>query len=157
MLFVIDDVFSTYDLYQLYNKYNNLKNPMEFKWVDLQQADLYIRELSSIASKLFDLSSIKGYELWSQYNSRTDWHYDKDEKVHSETGQYIYPPCSIIFYPHVDKDLVGGVFQTDTGIEVQPKTNRAIVMAPGVFHNVTKYTGERFSLLVNPWNRNVWE
>ncbi len=33
-----------------------------------------------------------------------------------------------------------------------PKTNRLIFLGPDVYHNVEKVTGERISILLNPWN-----
>ena len=157
MLFVIDDVFSTLNLYEIYNTYNNNKQQSPSTWVPNNQANFCVRELSSIASKVCNLSDAVGFEVWSHYNSRTGWHYDKNEKKYHETGVIEYPFCSIIYYPYVDVNLIGGIFQTEDGIEVKPRTNRAIIMSSGIKHNVTEFNGERFSLLINPWNRNILE
>ena len=37
--------------------------------------------------------------------------------------------------------------------KILPKTNRLVIFAPGIPHNVEDFTGERISMMVNPWNR----
>lgn len=155
MIFVGDDIFTDIELNEVYQKYNNHKSTIPLSWIGHDAADQYVQKLSSIASKFIEISTSTGFEVWSQYNTRTGWHYDKNEHKFNTTGELEYPLCSIIFYPYVDSDLIGGELHTDIGIKISPKTNRIIIMSPGVMHVVNDYKGERFSLLVNPWERNV--
>ncbi len=117
--------------------------------------DLYIR-LLVIASNYFDISAFVGYETWTHINSKpADWHQDKDERLIQIYDKLQFPLCTLVYYPFVDKDLKGGrvVFEDDT--TVVPKTNRLIIFGPGVWHSVEEYTGERFALIIGPWNKKI--
>ena len=48
--------------------------------------------------------------------------------------------------------MEGGELLLD-GDKILPKTNRLVIFAPGIPHNVEDFTGERISMMVNPWNR----
>ena len=104
-----------------------------------------------IAKQFYDLSSSVGYEFWTRLNRCVGgWHCDKDERLYDEQKIVSYPLCTIIYYPHVD--MKGGELLLGDD-KILPKTNRMVIFAPGIPHNVEDFTGERISMMVNPWNR----
>lgn len=110
----------------------------------------FISDCLKTVSKYYDLTSMIGCEMWCHYNTRTDWHYDKDEKLCQETGKIKAPLCSIVYYGAIN-NLIGGKFMTET-ISVMPKTNRLIIFSPNTHHSVEEYTGNRLAIALNPWN-----
>ncbi len=82
-----------------------------------------------------------------------DRHIDKDERLYKEEKKYAYPQCSAVYYPRVEK-MHGGEFFTDDA-RCFARTNRLLLLSPGVFHGVSAYTGTRISVGLNPWNRRV--
>lgn len=148
-LIVQDDILSDQDRQGVYDLFNNNKKSKQSAWIDKQDLPDCLKPLKELAEKEFDISSAVGFELWTHYNTKPDWHYDKDEYTSSTTGEIKTPLCSIAYYPYIDK-LTGGNFVTED-IIVTPVTNRTIIFSPGLYHGVQQYTGTRFSLLLNPW------
>lgn len=131
-------------------------------WFDLDTdhpcKDLYIR-LLGIASNYFDISAFIGYETWTHVNSRpggdgVGWHQDKDERLQLLRGITKFPICSLIYYPFVDENMVGGKLEFNDQ-SILPKTNMLVVFGPGIWHNVEGYTGERCSISIGPWNSKI--
>jgi hypothetical protein len=108
----------------------------------------YVR-LIDIARKEFGFMGYEGAELWTQINTRTREHYDKDERLAQSTGELSFPLCSIVYYAVV-KDLVGGELLVD-GVAIAPKSGRVVMFSSGLLHSVNPFTGRRTSVLLNPW------
>ena len=107
-----------------------------------------------LANSYFDLSSCTGYEFWIQNNRRPSRrHIDKDQQLLKEKGIYSFPLCSLIYYPLVE-NLEGGQLQVEDDI-ITPKTNRLVILSPGIRHYVREFTGNRISLLINPWDKTL--
>ena len=150
---VEDALYTDIDRLFIYNTYCNNNKSSSLRWIDKNDLPDCFKNLVKFASKEFDLSNVAGYELWTHYNTKPEWHYDKDEYLFHETGLMKFPICSIVYYPFVDS-LIGGKFITED-IAITPKTNRGITFSSGVYHNVEPYNGQRFSLLLNAWNYKI--
>ena len=109
--------------------------------------------LLEIGGKHIDISSAIGYETWIRINTRpAGWHCDQDDRMNLTQNKTSYPLCSMVYYPYVDDDLVGGRLEFEDGQIIIPKTNRLVVFGPGIRHNVQEnYIGDRISLALNPW------
>lgn len=148
-LTVKDNLLSEANRTEIYNRCNNHNTSKDPQWIDKQDLPEYFKEIVEFVGKEFDLSETAGFELWTHYNTKPDWHYDKDEFIYNETSQLSFPICSIVYYPLVN-NIKGGKLFTEN-IAIIPKTNRLVTFSPGVYHTVEEYTGERFSVLLNPW------
>lgn len=114
-------------------------------------------ELSNIlidaTKKYYNLDSCVGYEVWTHNNTRPSGrHSDKDDVYYSLTGKLKHPICTVVYYLHVDMFLDGGLLKLEQYGTMVPKENRIIIFGPGIFHEVEKFTGERVSVVLNPWN-----
>jgi hypothetical protein len=122
-------------------------------WFHKEQSHTYnkfCKVLLEECKKYYDLSNYIGYEFWTQNNTKpADWHVDKDEKAYEYTQQFILPICTIVYYPKVD-NLLGGILHLED-CSITPKTNRVVIFPPGIWHKVDDFSGERVSILVNPW------
>ena len=124
-------------------------------WYNLKDrhvhADLCL-SLLDITNRYYEISSCVGYEFWTRLNTCVEgWHYDKDERLSEDKKILSFPLCSIIYYPYV-RDLKGGQLYMEHDI-ITPKSNRMVIFAPGVFHNVEDFTGERIAMIINPWDK----
>jgi hypothetical protein len=156
MLIVIDDFLNQDQLEKMAAQYRATTNPNTMTWfggsfVELTEKDSYTALVLKEASKYFDLSSMVGCERWAHFNTRTDWHYDKDEK----NKELVHPLCSTVFYPIVE-DLVGGEFVTQDCV-IKPKQNRLIVFSSTILHKVEPFTGTRLAVAVAPWHYKLAE
>ena len=112
--------------------------------------------LLDIAKDYFDLSSAIGYETWIRMSTRPrDWHRDHDDRLEMTTGELKYPICTTCYYPYVADNVKDGRLCFENGTIVLPKTNRMVFFGPDVYHNVEPFTGERISILLNPWNERL--
>ena len=152
---VIDDVFDQDTTTRLYESVDNsTRNPFFYKLGESHFHDNFSYATLDVASHYFNLKTCIGYEFWTRLNRCVGgWHQDKDEKLYDKKGIESYPLCSIIYYVHV-KNMTGGelLLGTDT---ILPKSNRMVIFASGISHNVNEFTGERICLLVNPWDKIV--
>ena len=124
-----------------------------FAWDEEHRGRKYLMRLLDIAKDYFDLSSAIGYETWIRMSTRPrDWHRDHDDRLEMTTGELKYPICTTCYYPYVADDVKDGRLCFENGTIVLPKTNRMVFFGPDVYHNVEKFTGERISILLNPWN-----
>ena len=127
------------------------KDPFFYAMNSNHLYDNFCLAMINVASEFYDLSSSVGYEFWTRLNRcAAGWHRDKDERLYDEQKIVSYPLCTIIYYPHVD--MKGGELLLGDD-KILPKTNRMVIFAPGIPHNVEDFTGERISMMVNPWNR----
>ena len=149
MIVVLDDVLSEPDRKTIYEKYSNGEKSLTSVWVDKESTHSF-NLLLELAQKFFDIGSYSGFELWTHYGSKPEWHYDKDEFLYRRTGELKFPLCSILYYPFIGDNLIKGEFVTEN-LKITPITNRAIIFSPGIYHSVNEYVGERFSLILNPW------
>jgi hypothetical protein len=153
MLVVLDDVLDEAHRQAVVGFFSQSDEARSIKWEAGEAAGLEgnnspMALLLKEAGKYFDLSSMVGSEYWAHYGTRSDWHVDKDEKLHEETGEIRCPICSIVYY--ADINVEGGNFLTKTSM-VRPVTNRMLVFSPNILHCVEPYTGTRLSVAVNPW------
>ena len=108
-------------------------------------------QMLNVAGSFFDLSTCKGYEFWSHFNTRPrGWHIDQDEKLVSTTGQTRFPLCSVVYYVKV-KDLKGGKLHIEDDT-ITPKSNRMVIFSPNLNHCAEPFMGDRITLCVNPWS-----
>ena len=144
---IVDDVLTSQQARQIVQFYT--QNPDESNLIDwYTEPNDWQSDLMSLAQNYFDLSESVGFESWAHVKSHPDWHIDQDE-IAKAKGIIERPLCSIVYYPLVKLDE-GGQFMTETEI-IQPKTNRAIIFAPGVLHKVAEWKGSRVSVAINPW------
>lgn len=152
---IIDDCFELSTLLDFKNTLGDSNIPETwYKKKDNHLYSDYCNLLLSQCQDYYDLSDCVGYEFWTQNNTRpSDWHYDKDEDYFNQTGSFKFPICSIVYYLNVN-NLVGGLLHLEDCI-ILPKTNRMVIFPPGTVHYVEEFTGERTSILVNPWDYNL--
>tara|TARA_R100000084_G_C4616198_1_gene130655 strand:+ start:121 stop:618 length:498 start_codon:yes stop_codon:yes gene_type:complete len=135
----------------------------EGSWVDYSlDIDSYSWKILDIAGNYYDLSKIKGFEIWTHNNSKPaadengGWHYDKDEYRFGLNKILSFPVCSIIYYAKAH-NLRNGKLLIEDNIMITPKQNRLVIFGPGKKHYVQDFTGDRFSVNINPWNRLLEE
>lgn len=155
MLLVIDDYFTQPVQKQIADDFLIHKKSGDMQWFDctfdaISKDTAPLSSIINTASKLFDLSTMTGFEFWSNTSYLPGWHYDKDEGEFDLTGKNVFPLCSIVYYAHV-KDLVSGRFVTETE-KIVPKTNRLLIFSPGIYHTVEPFAGERIAIAINVWN-----
>ena len=149
---IIDNVLDSDSVSRLKESIDeSTRDPFFYMMSDRHLYDNFSLSMIEIAKQFYDLSSSVGYEFWTRLNRCVGgWHCDKDERLYDEQKIVSYPLCTIIYYPHVD--MKGGELLLGDD-KILPKTNRMVIFAPGVPHNVKDFTGERISMMVNPWNR----
>ena len=150
---IIDNVLDSDSVSRLKESIDeSTRDPFFYKMDDRHLYDNFSLSMIEIAKQFYDLSSFVGYEFWTRLNTCVSgWHHDKDERLYDEQKILSYPLCSIIYYPHVYNMKGGELLLGDD--KVSPKTNRMVIFAPGILHNVEEFTGERISMMVNPWSR----
>ena len=109
-----------------------------------------------------------GIEWWCNTNNDLDWHIDKDELEGRQSGRFVLPLLSTVFYPHVScaggELLVADNAPIANGhegplptfrsvISIPPVVNRLVLFSPGILHRINPFEGERYSLAVNIWER----
>tara|TARA_B100001996_G_C18603151_1_gene570680 strand:- start:649 stop:1134 length:486 start_codon:yes stop_codon:yes gene_type:complete len=152
---IIDDVFDSKSITSILDFVDDSSSIT--KWYDLKDGHVHhdlCLGLLDIANCHYDLSSCIGYEFWTRLSTCVEgWHYDKDERLSKDKKVVSFPLCSIVYYPYV-KNLKGGRLLLEDDI-ITPKSNRLVIFAPGIYHNVEEFTGERIAILLNPWDKNV--
>lgn len=129
-------------------------SPFKSKWYDVPKLPHQV-EILKAAAGFAKFDKYEGFEEWSHnphWLPLPDSHYDKNEELFQETGELSFPLCSCIFYLKVE-DLVGAdLFLEDIDELIVPRTNRLVLMQPGLLHKVTEYvSGTRVSININPW------
>jgi hypothetical protein len=131
----------------------------------------------NLAGSYYNLSTCGGYEFWIHHHTKPPtWHIDNDERRRDENNAMIFPLCSIVYYLQVE-NLMGGELKISHNNDVQlnstnavyeevrnncldnksddiivPKTNRMVMFSAGKFHMVNSFTGNRITLVINPWD-----
>ena len=171
---ILDDVFTKNQLHffkcQLLNSYKGeatdkpfvsmYKDSVNSGWFstdDPHDNSIVCDKLLSIAERYYsEIKDIRGYDFWAQYNTRPqEWHFDKDENAFLKYGIERFPICTIVYYLEVDLQE-GGTLIIEPGIKIEPQANRMVLMAPGAYHFVEKYAGERIGININPWCTKVY-
>jgi hypothetical protein len=127
-------------------------------WIDgnietIDNVKLPLQKILKIVNNHFDLSNMLGVECWSNINVHTGWHIDFDDMEMFKTKQLKTPICSIVYYVKIN-NLIGGNLITKTE-SYTPKTNDLVTFKPGLIHNVEKFSGERMSIAINPWEYKI--
>ena len=153
MIIIVDNVFNPKELEE-YKKF--IKSTKIHRWYHKDQIDKYSTKLIEIIDKYFNTLKVKGYEFWLHNNTRPTegWHYDKDEVRWERNHRLSVPMFTIVFYLKVD-NLTGGKIKLENGIEIQPRENRMIIFEKRIKHRVEEFTGERHSIIINPWDRKL--
>ena len=122
------------------------------KWYNYGDSPLH-EKILDVVRQQFDISNTIGYEMWC--NTRAvGWHYDHDEVKSKETNFFVYPPCAIVYYAEVHS-LVGGEFKTNSGVTIEPITNRLVCFSGDIYHGVMPYIGVRKAISMNPWDHKI--
>tara|TARA_Y100000816_G_C25839707_1_gene438888 strand:+ start:55 stop:558 length:504 start_codon:yes stop_codon:yes gene_type:complete len=152
---VIDDVLDYESVSKIHKSLDeSTKDPFFYMMDQNHLYDNFCLAMINIASKFYNLSSSVGYEFWTRLNTCVKgWHRDKDEKLFDEKNMLSFPLCTIIYYPHVD-NMKGGELLLGSD-KILPKTNRLVIFAAGIPHNVEDFTGNRTSMMVNPWAKVI--
>ena len=159
-IIIIDDFFE--DIKSLDKFKNSLKDfPAEGLWYNIDIPEKYTGDILNKASNYYNMNSAIGYEVWIHKNTRPKadynegWHIDKDEHRYNLNKVLRFPICSCVFYLEI-QNLKGGRLIIES-VEVTPKTNRLVLFGPAKKHYVENFTGERYSININPWNRLLEE
>ena len=152
---VIDDVLDSESVSKIHESIDNsTRNPFFYKMDQNHLYDNFCLAMINIASKYYNLSSSVGYEFWTRLNTCVKgWHRDKDEKLFDEENILSFPICTMIYYPYVD-NMKGGELLLGSD-KILPKTNRLVIFGAGIPHNVEDFTGNRISMMVNPWAKLI--
>ena len=163
MIAILDNVLSDKDFsgFKEAASIFNTVNP-EGLWFEVGvYEDPYIKILLEIANNYFDLTKVRGYEVWTHNNTKPTadmdggCHYDKDEYRWATNKVLSFPVCSLVFYLKVDNVVNGNLIVKD--ISIAPRMNRLVIFGPGTKHRVEDFVGDRFSISINPWNRLLEE
>tara|TARA_A100001201_G_C3986395_1_gene170249 strand:- start:47 stop:544 length:498 start_codon:yes stop_codon:yes gene_type:complete len=157
---VVDDVLDSKYVSEIYKSIEeSTKNSLVpttstfYQICDNHLYDDLCLSVIKVAGQFYDLSSSIGYEFWTRLNTKPSrWHQDSDVEL-SKKGILKFPLCSIVYYCHVE-NLCGGQLCIESDV-ITPKTNRMVIFAPGLPHYVEDFTGDRVSILINPWDRYV--
>ena len=160
MITILDNIVgnSTFESDCIQILENNTKNTNEKnfneRWYSFAEDHIFrdfCVQMINVAGNFYDLTSCKGYEFWSQNNTRPqNWHIDQDEQLVAKTNQTRFPLCSMVYYVKVN-DLKGGKLHIEDDI-ITPKTNRLVIFSPQLNHCVDPFIGDRISFCVNPWS-----
>lgn len=119
--------------------------------------DPILINLWNIAKLHYDLTNVVVVEKWIHTErsiSSVKWHVDEDVKYKMSTGITRLPQCTMLYYPFVAEDLLGGWFCTHSE-KIRPITNRAIIFDSDIQHTVEPCRGTRVSMIYNPWNHEI--
>ena len=152
---ILDDVLDELSVDKINGAINN--STEKTLWYNLNEDHTFANFCTSLihlTNEFINISSCVGYEFWTRLNTCVEgWHRDRDEKLYERENVLSYPLCTILYYPHV-KNLTGGQLLLEDDI-IMPRTNRMIIFASGMSHNVRDFTGERTSMIINPWSKKL--
>ncbi len=152
---ILDDVLDQLSVDKINSVINN--STEKTTWYDLDEDHIFANLCTSLihlTNEFINISSCVGYEFWTRLNTNVGgWHQDKDEVLYERENVLSYPLCTILYYPYI-KNLKGGQLLLEDDI-IMPRTNRMIIFASGMSHNVENFTGERTSMIINPWSKKL--
>jgi hypothetical protein len=129
-------------------------------WFDMPAAYEYQNYILEEAASFIDISKAIGFEEWFHdpfFRGLPTKHYDKDEGLYAATKQLKFPLCSCILYMRVEQLEGAKLHIIDGETLVVPESNMLVLMAPGVYHQVTEYkSGIRTSVNLNPWSEKLY-
>ena len=153
-IWISDDVFNEKEIENFLSFYCSTKKPMSSIWYSREQYEQRFSKLNCFFKNASLSFNFEGVELWTQYNTKTPRHQDKDEhKINTNEG-LSFPLYSTIIFLKVENDQEG-FLMFDSGISIRPKVNRVVLFTPGTFHEVSNFKNERVTLLVNFWNYKI--
>lgn len=159
---IIDNVFSENHLENFEKQVKDFNKQGEwFNWDKYGDTNTYCWILINRASTYYDISRLRGYEVWTHHNTKPAGdldggsHYDKDEYRWANNKVLSFPVCSLVFYLQAENVVNGELIVKD--ISIKPKRNRLVIFGPGNKHRVKDFQGNRFSVNINPWNRKLEE
>lgn len=139
-------------------KHHLKKDFLKYKWYDYPPKRMYQDKLLGAVAGFVNVEKIVGFEEWSHnphWKPLPTWHLDKNEDKWESSKELELPICSCIYYLNIE-NLVGGNLLIKDKIEVVPKSNRLVLLKPGVWHAVDKViSGTRVSLNINPWEHTL--
>lgn len=111
-----------------------------------------------------DIDKIKGFEYWTHIHSnkprvnlndeevnvayKLNWHTNKDEWLHYNTGKFEYPIFSAVFWP-VDTEIKGGYLEISRVREVDEEIEDRKSMCGRCEREFTKFEVERIKPIYN--------
>lgn len=154
----IDNFFTEEETYkimydQTFHKFTtqkfNIKKPLWYQ----------SKIMMEIVDEFADLTNAVEIEQWPHDPNilpLPDEHYDKDEKVYTETEELKFPICSAIVYLQI-KNLEGASLHlVRDNVDIIPETGKLVLLGPGVLHSVTPYiSGKRISMNLNFWDYHL--
>ena len=148
---IIDDVLTETERMSLWKHNFPLPNHngSMHTWYEPKQFPL-MDTLIEIAKPYFDFTDYTGYGM-HKHLLPGHMHYDHDQGLQRDTGEFEYPICSIMYYVLAKNLGDGGHYFTDD-FSVVPVTNRLNIVGPGIMHQVKDFdTGVRMSVAIQPW------
>lgn len=108
-----------------------------------------------------------GVEWWVQNSNLQNQKGKLDIKRHTDTGQFevngniIFKNSkkTFVYYVEISDNFSGGkliIYQKNTNNilkEVSPKQNRLVIFDSDLEHEVSEFTGDRISVILNPWDQ----
>ena len=159
-IIIIDDFFKEKNALEGFKNKINTFAPTRGVWLS-HPNETYTDDILTTAGNYYDMNKCVGFEVWTHNNSKPTadydggWHYDKDEYRYGLNNILSFPICSCIFYVEV-QNLEGGRLVIED-IKIIPRPNRLIIFGPGKKHYVEDFSGVRYSININPWNRKLEE
>ena len=153
-IWINDNVFNNNEIRDFLDLYCINKKPFPFTWYSKQYYNEKFRRLNDFFKECNLNFNFEGIELWTQYNSKTDRHQDKDEYKLFKYNELHFPIFSTVIFLNVENDHEG-FLMFDSGISIRPKVNRVVLFTPGTFHEVSNFLSNRVTLLINFWSYRI--
>ena len=154
---IYDDVLSMDERIEVYNRFFSTNSSLNSFWVSRNEIGDFqpLEKLVGISLTGFNFSAFNGVEIWSHNLTAPGFHYDKDERFFAETGLFVLPLCSIIYYVEITSQLIGvdkfKISLQTPDVMIVPKDNRVVVMSPGILHSARGNPNVRKLIVISPW------
>lgn len=154
-IWIADNIFDEVEIKNFLSLYCSTKKPRLSCWYSKDQYEQRFSKLNIFLKNASLSFNFLGVELWTQYNTKSPRHQDKDEyKFHNFNKRLSFPLLSTIIFLKVEDDQEG-FLMFDSGISIRPKVNRVILFTPGTFHEVSNFFNDRVTLLINFWDYRI--
>jgi hypothetical protein len=157
LISIYDDVLSMEERIEVYNRFFCTDSNVNSFWVGREELEEFepLAKLVNLSLTGFDFSMFNGVEIWTHNLTAPGFHYDLDEKFYTETGLFVLPLCSIIYYVEITSQLTGvdnfKVSLQTPDVMIIPKDNRMVVMSPGILHGARGNPKVRKLIAISPW------